>query len=68
MTPSEYTIPQKKHLVVCTADFSLIAGHLYKMRPVEILRSCVMEEERPLILAQAHEGIAGGHYAEKETA
>jgi hypothetical protein len=68
MAPSEYTIPQKKQLVVCAADFSLIAGHLYKMGPDEILRRCVMEAERPLILTEAHEGIAGGHYAGKETA
>jgi hypothetical protein len=33
----------------------------------EILRRCVMEVERPLILAEAHEGIVGGHYAGKET-
>jgi hypothetical protein len=26
-----------------------------------------MEEERPLILEEAHEGIAGGNYAGKET-
>jgi hypothetical protein len=62
MTPSEYTITQKKQLVVRTADFSLIVGQLYKMGPDEILRRCVMEAERPLILAEAHEGIAGGHY------
>jgi hypothetical protein len=30
MAPSEYTIPQKKQLVVRTADFSLIVGQLYK--------------------------------------
>jgi hypothetical protein len=58
MTPSEYTIPQKKQLVVCAADFSLIVGHLYKMGPNEILRRCVMEEECPMILEEAHEGIA----------
>ena len=45
MAPSEYTIPQKKQLVVCTVDFSLIVGQLYKMGPVEILRRCVMKEE-----------------------
>jgi hypothetical protein len=33
----------------------------------EILRRCVMEIERPLILAEAHEGITGGHYARKGT-
>jgi hypothetical protein len=37
------------------------------MGPDEILRRCVMEAERPLILAEAHEGITGGHYAGKET-
>jgi hypothetical protein len=67
MAPREYTIPQKKQLVVCVAYFSLIAGQLYKMGPIEILRRCVMEAERPLILTEAHEGIIGGHYAVKET-
>jgi hypothetical protein len=57
MAPSEYTIPQKKQLVVCVVNFSLIAGQLYKMGQDEILRRCVMETERPLILAEAHEGI-----------
>jgi hypothetical protein len=68
MDPSEYTISQKKQLVVCAADFSLIVGELYKMGPDEILRRCVMEAEHPLILTEAHEGIAGGHYAGKATA
>jgi hypothetical protein len=54
--------------VVRTAEFSLIVGQLYNMGPDEILRRCVMEVERPLILTEAHEGIAGGHYAGKATA
>jgi hypothetical protein len=45
MAPSEYTIPQKKQLVVCATEFSLIAGQLYKMGPDEILRRCFMEAE-----------------------
>jgi hypothetical protein len=45
MAPSEYTIPQKKQLVVRVADLSIIAGQLYKMGPDEILRRCVMESE-----------------------
>ena len=49
-------------------DFTLIAGQLYKMGPDEILRRCVLEHERPLILAEAHSGVAGGHYAGKATA
>jgi transposase InsO family protein len=52
---------------VHTVDFSLIVGQLYKMGPDEILRRCVMEEEQPMILMEAHEGIAGGHYTGKET-
>jgi hypothetical protein len=67
MAPSEYTISQKKQLVVRVADFSLIAGQLYNMGPDEILRMYVMEVDRPLILTQAHEGLAGGHYAGKAT-
>jgi hypothetical protein len=67
MEPCEYTIIQKKQLVVCAAYFSLITRQLYKMVPNEIPRRCVMEAERPLILAEAHEGIARGHYAGKET-
>jgi transposase InsO family protein len=37
------------------------------MGPDEILRRCVMETERLLILAEAHEGIARGHYIGKKT-
>jgi hypothetical protein len=34
----------------------------------KILRRCVMEIERPVILTEAHEGIAGGNYVGKVTA
>jgi hypothetical protein len=50
MAPSDYTIIQKKQLVVRTTNFSLIDGQLYKMGLDEILRRCFMEAERPLIL------------------
>jgi hypothetical protein len=68
MAPNEYTISQKKQLVVRAADFSLMASQLYKMGPNEILRRCVIEAEHPLILTEAYEGIAGGHYVGKATA
>jgi hypothetical protein len=67
MTPGEYTIPQKKQLLVRTANFSLIARQLYKMGHDAIPRRCVMEAKQPLILAEAHEGMTGGHYAGRET-
>jgi transposase InsO family protein len=67
MAPREYIIIQKKQLVVRASKFQLIVGKLYKMEPDEILRRCVMEAERPLIIVEAHEGIVGGHYAGKGT-
>jgi hypothetical protein len=67
MEPSDYTLIQKKQLVVHAAYFPLIVGQLYKKGPNEILRRCVMEVERLLILAESHEGITGGHYTGKET-
>jgi hypothetical protein len=51
MAPYEYTDIQKKQLVVSGAYFQLIVGQLYKMGPDEISKRCVMESERPLILA-----------------
>jgi hypothetical protein len=45
IAPREYTIIQKKQLVVCATDFSLIAGQLYKMGHDEILRRFFMEAE-----------------------
>jgi hypothetical protein len=41
---------------------------LIKMVADNILRRCVLEHERPMILEEAHEGITGGHYAGKDTA
>jgi hypothetical protein len=65
--PQEFNTVQKKNLVVIDGDYQLIAGQLYKMSLDCILRRCVLEHERPTILAEAHEGIAGGHYAGKAT-
>ena len=40
--PNEFTTTAKKKLVATAADFHLIAGHLYKMGPDEILQCCVL--------------------------
>ena len=37
------------------------------MGPDEILHKCVLEHEKPLILAEAHSGAVGGHYVGKAT-
>jgi hypothetical protein len=68
MAPSDMTVAQKKQLVVKATNYQLIAGNLYKLGADGILRRCVLEHERPMILTEAHEGIAGGHYTGKETA
>jgi hypothetical protein len=66
--PQEFTTAQKKNLVVRVVDYQFIVGHLYNMGADNILRRCVLEHEIPRILAEAHEGIVGGHYEGKSTA
>jgi len=67
MAPEGYTSQQKKELAVRTTDFSIIAGHLYKMGADEILQRYVPDFERDRILVEAHGGVVGGHYASKAT-
>ena len=54
--------------MVRDADYQLIVGHLYKLGEDNILRICVIKHERSIIIAEAHEGIVGGHYTGKTTA
>ena len=44
-------------------NFSVIAGHPYKMDTYEILRRYVPNFERINILVEAHGGSTGGNYA-----
>lgn len=53
--------------MVHTTDFSVIAGHLYKMGSDEILRCYVPDFEHNRILAESHEGVVGGNYVGKAT-
>jgi hypothetical protein len=53
--------------VVKATNYQLIARNLYKLGADGILRRCVLENERPMILSEAHKGITGGHYARKVT-
>jgi len=67
MATSDMTVAQKKQLVVKETYYHLIVGNLYKFDADGILRRCVLEHERPIILIEAREGIAGGHYTGKAT-
>jgi hypothetical protein len=68
MDSSGMIVEQKKQLVVKATYYQLIAWNLYKLGVDGILRHCVLEHERPMILEEAHDGIAGGHYAWRESA
>jgi hypothetical protein len=65
VAPSDMTVAQKKQLVVKATNYQLIAGNLYKLGEDGILRHCVLEHERSVILEEAHDGIVGGHYVGK---
>jgi len=67
MALAHYTVAQKKQLVVKEAYYQLIAGHLYKLGPDEILRRCILNHEKTSLLEEAHGGVTGGHYAGKAT-
>ena len=60
--PEEMSTNQKKHLVVKSVDYTLIAGHLYKLGVYEVLRRCVFYYERPWVMSEAHAGVVGGYY------
>jgi hypothetical protein len=51
--------------VVKEIYYQLIAGNLYKLGAEKILRRCVLEHERLMILEEAYHGIVGGNYAGK---
>ena len=62
-----YSIQQKKELVVRVTDFSVIVGHLCKMKNDEILQRYVPEFKRSRILTDAHGSTTGGNYAGRAT-
>lgn len=66
-TPEGYSTWKNKELVVCTVDFYVIVGHLYKMGSYEILWRYVLEYEKKIILAKFHGGFAAGHYEGRTT-
>ena len=53
---------KKQILAMKVAPYSLINGFLYKMGLDDILRRCVLEHERNIIMYEAHYGLAGGHF------
>ena len=66
--PNEMSRNERRKLIIWSRTFQLINGLLYKMGPDHILRRCVLEEEVPRVLKEAHEGPAGGHMGPDTTA
>jgi hypothetical protein len=60
------TVAQKKQIVVKATKYQLITINLYKLGVDGILRRCILEHERPMILVEVHDGIVGGHYERNE--
>lgn len=67
MAPAEYTTKQRKELVVQATDFLLIARHLHKMGPDEVLHRYAPKHERQGIPTEAGVGVSSGNYAVKAT-
>jgi hypothetical protein len=53
--------------VVKAKYYQLIVENLYKLGTDGILRHCVLQHERLMILEETHDGISGGNYIGKET-
>ena len=62
IAPVEYTMQQKKELVLKVTDFTLITEHMYKLATDEILQIYVLEHERHNILVEAHGKVVIGDY------
>lgn len=59
--PKEMPPGERRKQALKSKTFQLINGLLYKMGPDQILRRCVMEEEIPSVLKEAHDWLASRH-------
>ena len=66
--PIKQIVPRQKAIETEALDFTLIGNQLYKKGQDHQLRLCANEKEYLPILAQAHFGIAGGHFSAETTA
>jgi hypothetical protein len=67
VTPFDMKISQNKKLVFKASDYQLIVEKLYKLCIDGVLQQCMLEQEKPIILVEEHEGIARGNYVRKPT-
>ena len=65
--PDNRTRDQRKRLALRSRTFMVIAGQLYKMGIDQVMRRCVRPHEQEAVLAEAHQGVCGGHFSGETT-
>ena len=65
--PPNLSSKEKGNIVRKSDPFTWIGGNLFKLRPDQILRRCVREEEVFDILLTYHDGPCEGHFETKRT-
>jgi hypothetical protein len=63
-----YSTTHKRHLVVCSAYYQLIAEQLYKLGLDNIFRRYILDHEPSKIFWECHSRVAGGHVGGKSSA
>lgn len=64
---SELSKDKRKKLALKSRTFMVIAGVLYKRGIDQVIRRCVPDFEQVIVLKEAHQGIAGGHFSGEVT-
>ena len=63
MLPAQMRVDQKRKFILKSRPFLIIAESLYQRGIDQIIRRCVSEEEQEVVLREAHNGDAGGHFS-----
>jgi len=66
--PPDMSKADARKLIRLARPYQLIAGQMYVRGKDDIIRRCALPHEVDSILFQAHDGIAGGHFASELTA
>ena len=68
LPPEHLPLDAKKRLAVRSWNFCLVSDILYHKGSDGIWRRAIRQFEKNVVLQEAHQGIAGGHYAGNATA
>ena len=68
LPPDHMPLDARKRLAVRSWNFCLVSDILYRKGSDGIWRRAIQQFEKNVVLQEAHQGIAGGHYAGESTA